>query len=222
MKLHKSYALYLLSMLFLFNCGSVKVINSWKSEKENSLDSKNILVIARTANDKVRQAFEDKITKSLKARKLNATESYKKYPKINPGEKLTEEKIESIKNIFQGDGFNAVVVTVLKDIKEISVTTTEGGYEAGASLSSYYTWGNIGFFGYYADPIAYPSFDGVYVPKTSTTETANLFILETSSFNLDLHQEDQLLAVVTSKIEEQEDFYKLAGEYAKAIMKSIR
>ena len=124
--------------------------------------------------------------------------------------------------MFQEEGFNAVVVSVLKDVEEHSVSTTQGGYEAGASLSSYYSWNTMGFYGYYANPVAYPSFDGVYEPKTITTETYKIFVLESSAFNLDLPEEDQLVAVVTSKIENPEDIYSLADNYAKAIMKSLK
>lgn len=209
-------------ILSFSSCSSVKVVNSWQSDKVETIKPKNILVIARTANDKIRVDYENEISKQLRAKNLKVTESYKKFPKLDPNNKLTEEKVNSIKKMFQEEGFNAVVISVLKDIEELSVTTTEGGYEAGASLSTYYYWSNFGFYGYYVDPVAYPSFEGVYKPETMTTETARIFVLETSAFNLDLPEKDQLMAVVTSKIEESDNIYNLAEEYAKAIIKSLK
>ncbi len=212
----------LLVIVLLTSCKSVNVVNSWKSDKIESIKDKKILVIARTANDEIRKDYEYEIANQLRARNLNVTESYKKFPKLDPNNKLTEEKVKAFKKTLQEDGFNAVVISVLKDVEELSITTTEGGYEAGASLSTYYYWYNFGFYGYYIDPVAYPSFEGVYTPETITTETAKIFVLESSAFNLDLPEKDQLLAVVTSKVEESDNIYSLAKEYAKAIVNSLK
>ena len=106
--------------------------------------------------------------------------------------------------------------------KEISQTTTEGGYEAGASLSSYYNMSYVGFYGYYASPGSYASFDGVEVEETMTTKTNKIYVLETSVHNLDLPEKEQLVALVTSKIDQPESITALADEYAKAIAKALK
>ena len=127
-----------LAIFAMTSCSSVKVLKSWKADNVASIKSKNILVVARTANEANRKAFEDEMVKQLRAKDLNATASYKKYPKIDPDSKLTKEKVEEIKELFKSDGFNAVVVSVLKSTEVVSETTVEGGYETGGSVPTYY------------------------------------------------------------------------------------
>lgn len=212
----------IISIFSFSSCSSIKVLKSWKSDNVESIRSQHILVVARTANDVNRKAFEEEIAKQLRAKDLKATESYKKYPKIDPNNKLTEEKIRSIKNMFQTDGFNAVVVSVLKSTEVLSETTVEGGYEAGASLSSYYDSHLLGFYNFYGNPVAYPNYEGVYEDQTITTRTAYIYVLETAAYNLDLPEKEQLVAIVTSKIEEPENVTDLADNYAKAIMNGLK
>lgn len=214
--------LAILSVLILNSCSSIKVLKTWKSEDVESIKAQNILVVARTANDVNRKAFEEEIAKQLRAKNLKATESYKNYPELDPNSKLTEAKIASIKKMFQSDGFNAVVVSVLKSTEVITQTQTEGGYETGGSLSSYYDQHLLGFYNFYGNPVAYPNYDGVYVDETITTRTANIYVLETAAYNLDLSEKEQLVAIVTSKIEDPENVTALADDYAKAILKGFK
>jgi len=212
----------IISILTFNSCSSIKVLKSWKSENVESIRSKNILVVARTANDVNRKAFEEEIAKQLRAKDLKATESYKKYPKIDPNNKLTEEKIKNIKEMFQTDGYNAVVVSVLKSTEVLSETTVEGGDVTGASLSSYYDMYAIGFYGYYAHPGGYSNYEGVYEEETITTRTGYIYVLETAAYNLDLPEKEQLVAIVTSKIVEPDNVADLADNYAKAIIKGLK
>ncbi len=211
-------------LLSISSCSSVKILNTWTSENVESIKSQNILIIARTANEKNRVAFEDEISKKLRAKGLNVTESYKKFPKINPNSKLTEERVKSIKKMLLEEGFNAVIVSVLKDTEQLSKTVTEGGYYTGESLRSYYSIYNVGFFGYYGHPISYPDYrdKGIYVEQSRTTQTAQNYILETAAYNLELEEKEQLLAVITSKIREPESIYGLEDSYVKAILKSLK
>jgi hypothetical protein len=203
-------------------CSTIKVLDAWKSDDIATIKTKNILVIARTAHKPSREAFEQGIVKELAKKGLKGTESYKLFPEIDPNRKLSPEEIESIKEKFRAKGLDAVVVSVVKDVKEISQTTTEGGYEAGASLSSYYNMSYVGFYGYYASPGSYASFDGVEVEETMTTKTNKIYVLETSVHNLDLPEKEQLVALVTSKIDQPESITALADEYAKAIAKALK
>lgn len=217
------FKLFSVIIVLSFNsCKSVEVVNSWQSDNIETIKPKNVLVIARTANERNRIAFENEITKRLESKGINAVESYKKFPKIDPNNKLTDEKIQEIKKLFKDEGFNAVVVSVVKDTQELHKSVTEGGYEAGASIGSYYYYNNVGFYGYYLNPVSYPSFEGVYQEQTIQVQTAKAYVLETSAYNLDLPEKEQLLAVVTSKIVDPIDAHKLADEYAKVILKSLK
>ncbi len=212
----------LLTILAMTSCSSIEVLNSWEADNVASIESKNILVIARTANDANRKAFEEEMVKQLRAKDLNATESYKKYPKIDHKSKLTKERVEEIKEKFQSDGFNAVVISVLKSTEVVSETTVDGGYETGGSVPTYYGYYGVGFYGYYASPVSYSNFEGVYVEPSISTRTANIYVLETAAYNLDLPEKEQLVVVVTSKIAEPESIIDLADNYAKAVMNSLK
>lgn len=207
-----------LTTLLVFNsCSSVKVLDSWKAENVSSINDNNIIVIARTENNQARIAFENEIVNQLTAKGLKATASFTKFPKLNPDEKVSEDKREQIKNLLINEGFNAVVLTVIKDIKEATRTVTEGGYYEGATIyPRYYR----GFYGYYYNPMSYSSF-GNYVPETSTTFTSKTFVLESVAYNLAEPEDKQLIAVVTTQIENPSNITKVAQEYVKAITKSL-
>lgn len=216
--------LFTLTILFisLSNCSSVDVVDTWTGDNVSTIKSQNVLVIARTANNSIRHKFEEQIAKRLRTKDINAIESYKKFPTINPDKKITEERAGKIKEMINEAGFNAVVLSVLKDVEVLEKTTREGGYEAGASVSSYYYYNNIGFYGYYMDPVAFPSYEGVYQEETFTTQTAKILVLETTAYNLDLPKDKQLIATVTSKIDDPSNIQNLADDYAKAILKSLK
>jgi hypothetical protein len=220
---NSSLAFVLMFLLVLTSgCSTIKVLDAWKSDNIETINSQNILVIARTAHTPSREAFEQGIVKELAKKGLKGTESYRLFPEINPNKKLSSEEIESLKEEFRAKGLDAVIVSVVKDVKEISQTTTEGGYDAGASLSSYYNMNYIGFYGYYASPGSYASFDGIEVEETMTTKTNKIYVLETSVHNLDLPEKEQLVALVTSKIDQPDNVTALADEYAKAIAKALK
>lgn len=206
--------------LFVSSCSSVKVLDSWKGDNVKTINDKNIIVIARTANQQARIAFENEIVNQLTARGMKATASFTKFPKLNPDQKITEEKSKMIKTILKNEGFNGVVLTVIKDVQELSKTVTDGGYYAGGTYYGYYPRYYGGFHGYYYNSLSYSTY-GNYVQESSTTYTTKNYVLETVVYNLDETGEKQLVAVVTSKIEDPEDASKTAKEYVKAITKSF-
>lgn len=215
------YLIVSLAGIFLINsCSSVKVLNSWKSDSVSSVDDNNIIVIARTDNNQVRIAFENEITNQLRAKGMKATSSFTKFPKLNPDEKVTEEKQNMIISLLQDKGFNGVVLTVIKDLQESSKTVTEGGYYAGGNYGAYYPIYFGGFNGYYYNHRSYSTY-GNYVPSSSTTKTSKIYILETVIYDLTVKDKAQLVAVVTSKIDNPKDVDKTAKEYVKAITKSL-
>jgi len=208
-------------ILFLNACSSVKVLDSWKADNVNSLKDKNVLVIARTQNKQARIAFEQEIANQLRSTGIKATESFTKFPKLNPDEKPSEERQEMVRTILENEGFSGVVLTVVKDIQESTRTTSDGGYYAGGSYGSYYPGYYGGFYGYYRHPYSYSSY-GNYVPTSTSTYTSTTYILETVIYNLDEPEEKQLIAVVTTQIEDPKDVTKNAKEYVKKIVESFK
>jgi hypothetical protein len=215
------YSILSLTVILLLNsCSSVKVLDSWKGDNVKTINDKNIIVIARTDNQNARIAFENEIVNQLKERGIQATASFTKFPKLNPDQKITEEKSKMIKTILKNEGFNGVVLTVIKDVQELSKTVTDGGHYAGGTYYGYYPRYYGGFRGYYYNSMSYSTL-GNYVQETSTTSTSKNYVLETVVYNLDETGENQLVAVVTSKIEDPENASKTAKQYVKAITKSF-
>ncbi len=211
------YSLLGLTTLLVFNsCSSVKVLDSWEAENVSSINDKNIIVIARTENNQARIAFENEIVNQLTAKGLKATSSFTKFPKLNPDQKVSEDK-QQIKSLLTDEGFNAVILTVIKDVQEQTKTVTEGGYYAGATRYPRYF---RGFYGYYYNPMSYSTF-GNYVPETSTTYTSKTFVLESVAYNLEEPEDKQLVAVVTTQIENPSNVTNIAKEYVNAITKSL-
>lgn len=212
--------LSLVAFLLLNACSSVKVLDSWKADNVNSINDKNILVIARTDNKQARIAFEDEIVKQLRSTGKKATASFTKFSNMNPDEKVTEERKEMILKILKSEGYNAVVLTVIKDYQEQTKTVTDGAYYSGGYYGSYYPRYYGGFNSYYYNPYSYSTY-GNYLPGTSTTYNTKTYVLETVAYNLDEAEGKQLVAVVTSKIEDPSNVTKVAEEYVKAITKSL-
>lgn len=217
-----------LLVLFLFqSCSSVKVLNSWKADNNRveEFKKKNILVIARTADDNARIAFEREIAKQLRAKGLKVTESYTKAPKIYPNKEITEERVAFIKELMGYEGFNAVVITVIKD-KQQTTTTTQNGVFFGATYSNFYPDHYGSFYNYYSYPYAYGSYYdsfGGYIPVGSTsTRTSTKYVLETVAYNLDQTSEDQIVAVVTTSLDNPKNASKTAEKYVDEIVKSLQ
>ncbi len=221
----KSYCqltLILISLLMLVSCSNIKVLHTWKSDDLTSIRDKNVLVVARAARPDVRKAFEQEIVKELEARDIKATPSYTKFPDWDPDKKISEERKQEIRALLESEGFNGVVLSVLKDYQEITREIGEGGYEASVNYGyiDHPTYYGNGFYVYYFHPLSYSTED-IYVPKSEFTLTSKTYVLESVAFNLDLPEDEQLLAVVRSSIENPQGAKTTANDYAKAIAKAV-
>ena len=215
------YAILSLTAILFFNaCSSVKVLDTWKADNVNSINDKNILVIARTANNQARIAFENEIVSQLTSTGKKATASFTKFPNMNPDEEVTEERQDMILSLLKSEGFNAVLLTVIKDYQEKTETVTDGGYNTGVGYAGYHPMYYRGFHGYYHHPYSYSTY-GSYAPSTTTTYNTKTYVLETVAYNLDEPEGKQLVVVVTSEIEDPSKVTKVAAEYVKKITKSL-
>jgi len=207
------------------NCSSIKVIDAWKGDNIKTIRDQNILVIARAEHQLTRVSFEDEIADQIRSNGMKATESYKQFPNLKPDDKLSEEEVKEIMSLLKSKGYNGVVVSVLKDLQETTRVTEEGGYYTGGYTGgpyySYYPGYYGGFYGYYGNSMSYSTY-GNYVPSTLTTQTSKTYILETVVYNLDQPDDKQLVAVVTSKVDNPQSVTTTAKQYAKAIVKSLR
>ncbi|EGV44747.1 hypothetical protein BZARG_259 [Bizionia argentinensis JUB59] len=211
----------ILILVFNNSCSSIKVLDAWKSETTNKLEDGNVLVIARTENKQVRTEFEQEIAKQLRDKGVKATESFKDMPSFSHEEKVSEKQLENFKEFLKNEGYNAVVLTILKDYQEQTETTESGGYYAGANHAKpFYAHYYGGFFDYYSNPLSYSTF-GDYVPATTSTYVIKTFILETVAYDLTKEEGKQLSAVVTAKIDDPKNVTKNAEEYSRKIIKAL-
>ena len=220
----KKYTFILLIFtLIISSCNSVKVLGSWKSENANTLKDKNILVITRTANLQARVPFEKEIAKQLRSQGMKVTESYKKFPTLNPNQEMTEERSEAIRSILDAEGFNGIVLTVLKDVKT-STTVSEygGGYYAGMPYSAMYPSYYGGFHSYYAHPMSYSTYGMMSTPSSYSVRETKTYILETVIYNLDLPESDQVVAIVTTEIKDPKNLEKISVKYVERIVADFK
>ena len=222
MKLILRPFILLLVVLTLASCSSIKVLNAWKSDKAETIRDKKVLVIARANRQQARVAFEEAIANKMRKAGLDATESYKEIAEMDPRKKISEKEVAETRARLEAKGYNAVVITMVKD-KSLDVKrNVQGGYYAGATMPGYYPMYYSGFYGYYAHPSSYMYYGGNYVPETITTQTSTTYVLETLVYNLDLPEDEQLLAEVTSSIEDPASAYETAQAYANKVAGALK
>ncbi len=117
------YLLIAIVLLMFTGCNTtVKVLSAWKSKDVDKMHDRNILVIARTGDAGVRADFESSIANKLRSAGYKATESFTRFPKMNPDKEMTEEKQKLLLDIFGYEGYDAVCISVLKDYSETKST----------------------------------------------------------------------------------------------------
>ncbi len=212
----------ILTALLLTSCSSFKIIKTYKSETANEMQNKKILVVGRSTKKDVRVAYEDAITKKLVSSGYNATASYKKYPDFKPNTKVSDDQKQHIRAILEKDGYNGVVLTLLKGIEVNSRELGAEQYDApviygGASMPFVYG----GFYAYWDLPGTY-SVDQVALKQEGTTITSKLYTLETVIYDLDKEDDKQLVAWITASIENPDNVINTASAYANSIAKGFK
>lgn len=211
--------------LFLWSCSGVKTLNAWKAEPDKiaAFKEKNILVVARSADNYSRGAFEEEIAKQLLARGFKVTESIMRVPQLHPEREMTEKRLTMIKTILKSEGYTGIVVATIKD-KEQTISTSSSGVYFGATYGNYYPGHYGGFYDYYSYPFVsgsyYNGFGG-YVPVSTSVNITTNYVLETAAYNLDEPYENQLVAVVTTSLKDPKEAHKTAEKYVKELMESL-
>ncbi|MEN8187562.1 MAG: hypothetical protein ABFR05_10580 [Bacteroidota bacterium] len=212
--------LVLVTVMLVSGCSStVKVTDSWKADNINSIKNEKILVIARFDDMVSRQRFEQEIADRLREKGIDATESYKKFPSIKHNQKRSPGEIDKVIQIIKNEGFEGVVLTVLKDLSKEVVTSETGGYTTGGYYPSHYG-GYYGYFGGYYGSVYSPygyGYGGTYVPAETRTYTSQTYKMETVVYNLMLEKGKQLLGIVSVDITDPDSASKVAPKYGDAV-----
>ena len=222
MKKALNLTLLLLLLAVVSSCSGIKVLDSWKSDSLADIKDNNILVIARTENKQARIAFEQQISEQLRSSGIKATESFRELPEFNhDNQELTDEQKKNFQDFLKNEGYNGIILTVLKDYQERTETYQDGGYYAGATyFPSYYPAYYGGFYGYYYNPLSYSTY-GSYVPTSTSTVTVRTYIVETVIYDLSKNEKEQLAAVVTTQIEDPKNITDNAIEYTQKVSQAL-
>lgn len=207
----------LFSFLLFFSCGtSVKVTDSWEADDIEDSRDDNYLVIARVDDMPGRQQFEMEIASRLREGGMNAIESYKQYPSLNILLQLDDKQIEQWIAGIREEGISGIVLTVIKDEKQETRTSSSGVYVGGGYYPSIYD--GYGYFGdYYGSYFSPYGYHGAYIPASQRTYTSDIYYLETVAYDLNRDKGQQLIAVVSVNITDPKSAVDVAEKYADKI-----
>jgi len=216
--------IFLIGAVALFvGCGpSIVVTDAWKADEIKEVKNETFLVMVRTDSRSSRQILENNIAEQLRAEGVDAVESYTKYPSIKMNHKVTEDEINEVVRVITNDGFEIVVLTVLRDVTSELVTEQSGGYYGGGYPSRYgggYYGGFGGYYGRYYSPYG---MGGSYVSASERTYTEKIYKLETVVYDLRKGSNNQLIAVVGVDITDPVSTSEIASDYAKKVVERFK
>lgn len=216
MKKTKEFLVVIMLFLF-FSCGtSVKVTDAWQADDIDEAREEQYLVIARVDDQVGRQRFEQEIANKLRDGGIKAVESYKQYPSLNILIQLTDEEIDRWVAGIQQEGFNGIVLTVIKDSKSETRTSTSGVGVGVGYYPGYYD--GYGYFGDYFGSVYSPyGYSGAYVPVSQRTYTSEKYLLESVAYDLERERNKQLIAVVSVEITDPKSAAEVAPKYAEKV-----
>lgn len=206
----------------LISCGtSVKVVDQWKNESFKELKNEKILVIHHTPNEVNEKRLELDLVKALADIGIEAVGMHQAFPEIKYVEKRTEEEIQELIAKIKAAGYNGAIVTTLRDKDQQIQTTSSGGYHTGGYYPSRYGGYYGGFGSYYGGVYGY-GYGGSYIPPSSTTKVVDIYLLETVTHNLTLKAGEQLVGVVSVKIEDPQSYSGIAEKYIKIVIDQFK
>ncbi len=107
MKKYTMMALIVLAGISTAGFGSTKLAYSWRNPNAPGGPFKNIMVLALNGQAANRAQFEDVLTAAITKSGMQAVQSYSLIPRPN----LTPINMENLRDVVQGQGFDAVLVS---------------------------------------------------------------------------------------------------------------
>ncbi len=207
----------------LASCSTVNVTDAWKDSRIQNIDGGKVLIMFRSKDDVARQRFEKDMAAQLKKKgtKFEVVPSYVNFPDAYPDEKHSPNEIRQIRERIKKKGIDIAVITTVKSINESVITSVN--MDPGA----YYGYGGYGGYGYYSGRYRRGYYHGInmsYVGSmnsTAITTTEKEFVVETVLYDLSLPEGEQLLAVVTSLVDNPKSLVTTSDDFAKAVVKQL-
>ncbi|WP_136480271.1 hypothetical protein [Cognatitamlana onchidii] len=212
-RVFKIFGALILSVV-IFSCSPVKVVNVWNSNKPINVQNKNVLVVTKVDDHVQRVQFETDLVQHLKLADAKASESFKMLSNKELSQKLEGEALKTVKEKLRSEDVELVVLTALKSVEEYVQTNTSSGTNVHMYGHPWYYRG-YGFYGYYN------SFYINSTPISSVTSTNKKYILETVTYDLTLPDEEQLVSVITTQVDNPETLGAMSKEFSKNISKII-
>lgn len=220
-KIKLTLALFVVTVT-LIGCGtSVKIADQWKNENFKELKDEKILVIHHTPNDVNAKRLELDLVKAFEDIGIDADGMHEVFPEEKYIEKRTEEEIQELISKIKAAGYNGAIVTMLRDKDQQIQTTSSGGYYSGGYYPSHYGGYYGGFGSYYGGVHGY-GYGGSYIPPSSTTKVVDIYLLETVTYNLTLKAGEQLVGVVSVKVEDPQSYSGVAEKYVKIVVDQFK
>ena len=193
-----------ISLMVLSSCSSTKLVKQWKHQDYQSFKPKNVLVIGVTPNKQSRKTYEEKLTSELHKREINALQSAIVFESSFKDSKQTEAEIEAQVEKLIVNGYDAILVSLVKGVKERK--SLNSNTKADYKLRKF-----IDF--YKASQLTY--FDD------SNYKEYKVFEIETSIYSINNNKEKALIWVGTYEMIDPENSEKTINKYIKTVLKSL-
>ncbi|SDX43153.1 hypothetical protein SAMN05444411_105166 [Lutibacter oricola] len=206
----KISSLVFLIIITITSCSSVKLIDSWENSKLNEINKKSIAVISKTNNDFARIQFETDISKKLNENNLKSIESYKILRKLDTSNNLSFISTKNVQNKLKKQGIDIIIATILKDTQEYTRTAVEN------NISVHHT---VRYSRRYRKFFVIPYYN--VEPSSSYTYTSKRYILETVVYDITKDEDNQLIAILTSEVDNPKSLGKISKDFSKKITEQI-
>ena len=125
--------------------GPTKLVYSWRNPNAPGGPFKNIMVLALNGQAANRAQFEDVLTAAITQSGVQAVQSYSLIPRPN----LTPINMDNLRNVVQGQGFDAVLVSRIVQYHKTVHEVQDPIFPLEPYYATFY-----GFYGY-ASPMVY-------------------------------------------------------------------
>lgn len=192
-------------LIVLTGCSSTQFVDSWKNPETTSFNPKKALVVGITDNLTARKIFEEDFKDALILRNINAVESTTVLSEGFTSSKKSEEEINEMIQKISNDGFDAVVITVVKGVEK-----QKSYYENYPRVG--FGWSRFGRYYYWYQDIYYtPGYYKIY----------DVYHIETSIYNLNGAENKSLIWVGSFKIVDPQSISVTVKDYVNRIINQL-